>query len=51
MTDLQKIEDWIDNNKESIEAKELLKFIQSLKPKKDKLDFTGLHSRLQSRMK
>jgi superfamily II DNA/RNA helicase len=51
MTDLQKIEDWINNNKESIEAKELLKFIQSLKPRKDKLDFTGLHSRLQSRMK
>lgn len=65
MTDLEKIEDWIERNiyhdifEDSqgtatiprIIVSDLLAFIQSLKPKKEKLDFTGIHNKLQSRMK
>lgn len=63
MTDLEKIEDWIEKNKFTVQcfgitqvynvcsSDNLSTFIQSLKPKKEKLDFTGLHSKLQSRMK
>lgn len=58
MTDLEKIEDWVKENKfhhfeeqYSVDVDDLLIFIQSLKPKKEKLDFTNIHSKLQTRLK
>jgi hypothetical protein len=57
MTDLEKIEDWVKFHQvqmvagTAIYTKELLAFIQSLKPKKEKLDFTGIYSKLQNRLK
>lgn len=65
MTDLEKIEDWVERNKyynifednqgndviPGINVNDLLIFIQFLKPKKEKLDFTGIHSKLQNKMK
>lgn len=58
MTDLEKIEDWVKENKfvdswslEAVYIKDLLGFIQSLKPKKEsKLNFSGIHAKLEQRL-